>query len=105
MKTLPRQADSDAVRRAILPEVLRVPDVALLLGIGQDGAWRWIKRYCPHVKTGRRVLVRREALLDALRRRETRPPDREGARPDPDLTAALFRRFPLPHERSEEEQP
>jgi hypothetical protein len=63
------------VRRACLPEILFVPDVALALQIGRPTARRMILAgECgPFMRVGRRLAVRRESLLRALAEREIHP--------------------------------
>lgn len=72
-----------AARRAILPELLLVPDVALALGVGPSAARKAILRgLCgPYLKLGRRRLaVRRSSFLESLAAREVVP---EGVGPPP----------------------
>jgi hypothetical protein len=64
------------VRRAALPEVLFVPDLALALGRTERSVRRLLvggRVGIPYLRLGRRLAVRREALLAALADRETRP--------------------------------
>jgi hypothetical protein len=61
------------VRRAVLPEILFTPDLALALGgITPSAARRAVLRGdCgPYLRIGRRIAVRRESLLAALAERE-----------------------------------
>jgi hypothetical protein len=62
--------------RAALPEVLLVPDLAAVLGgLTPSATRRAVLRgdFGPFVRIGRRLAVRREALLDALAARELDP--------------------------------
>ena len=63
---------SDLVRRAALPEILFVPDVAVALQVSASTARRAVLRGdCgPYFRLGRRLAVRRASLLDALASRE-----------------------------------
>lgn len=74
-------------RRAALPEILFVPDLALALGgVSHRSARRAVLHGdCgPFLRIGRRLAVRRESLLEALRAREIQPlradPSQEGRR-------------------------
>ncbi|MEK7468323.1 MAG: hypothetical protein AAB074_12995 [Planctomycetota bacterium] len=91
------------VARACLPEILRVEDVARVLGVGVDAAWKAIRKgLCgPFTRCGRRLLLRRVSFLDALRRREitVRAPARARVG-NPAILDALRKAYPLPHERS-----
>ena len=60
------------VRRACLPELLLVPDVALALDISRSGARKAIVRgdFGPFLRLCRRLAVRRESFLETLRARE-----------------------------------
>ena len=66
---------ADAVRRACLPEILFLPDLALALGVTSSAARRALLRGdCgPYFRVGRRYAVRRAAFLAALEARETTP--------------------------------
>ena len=59
---------ADTVRRAALPEVMFVPDVALALQVSFPTARLCIRRGdCgPHFRIGRKLAVLRESFLDAL---------------------------------------
>jgi hypothetical protein len=62
--------------RAALPEVLFVPDLSMVLGGLTFSATRRavLRGDCgPFLRIGRRIAVRREALLDALAAREVDP--------------------------------
>lgn len=61
------------VRRAALPEILFIPDLALALLTSESTARRAVLRGdCgPYLRFGRRLAVRRESLLDSLEARET----------------------------------
>ncbi len=63
------------VRRACLPELLLVPDVALALSLSHSAARRVILRGdCgPYSRIGRRLAVRRESFLAALEARQVSP--------------------------------
>ncbi len=63
-------------RRAFLPELLLVEDVAIALQLGASAARKSIVRgECgPYLHVGRRLAVRRESFLESLRRREIRLP-------------------------------
>lgn len=69
-----------AVRRAILPEICNAEDVALALGTSTTFARRLMRQGAcgPVARFGRRLVVRRDALLAAIAARET---DRSGAPP------------------------
>jgi len=72
---------SNEFRRAALPEVLFVPDMALALGgITESAARRAVLRgECgPFLRIGRRLAVRRDAFLAALAARESSPQDGSG---------------------------
>jgi hypothetical protein len=66
---------ADDVRRACLPEVLLIPDLAAVLGVGESAARKAVLRGgCgPFVRLGRRIAVRRESFLAHLAEVETRP--------------------------------
>ena len=66
----------DTVRRAALPEVLFVPDLALALGLSESAARRAILRGdCgPFLRMGRRLAVLRESFLTALETRQVSAP-------------------------------
>lgn len=68
------------VRRAILPEICHAEDVALALGTSTPAARRLMRRGdCgPVARFGRRLVVRRDALLAAIAAREV---DRAGPTP------------------------
>lgn len=74
----------ETVRRAALPQILFVPDVAVALQVGKDAARRAILRgECgPYLRVGRRLAVLKESFLAALASRQTGPGPRriEGAR-------------------------
>jgi hypothetical protein len=65
---------SEVVRRAALPELLFVPDVALSLQVTRATARRAIVRgRCgPYTRVGRRYCLRRETFLEAIAGGETR---------------------------------
>ena len=64
------------VRRACLPELLLVPDVALALSLSHSAARRVILRGdCgPSLRFGRRIAILRESFLTALETRQVSPP-------------------------------
>ena len=67
-------SDSEkAIRRGLLPEVLFGPDLAPVLGVrSASAALRLVRREAiPHVRLGRRVGVRRAALMAWFQARET----------------------------------
>ena len=66
-------AHAQTVRRAALPEVLFIPDLALALQVSDSTARRAVLRGdCgPYFRFGRRLAVRRESFLDSLAARET----------------------------------
>jgi len=66
---------SRLVRRAALPEILFVPDVGLAFGLVLSAARKAILRGdCgPYLRIGRRLAVRRESFLAALRGQEIDP--------------------------------
>jgi excisionase family DNA binding protein len=63
------------IHRAALPEIMLVSDLAAALGLSQAAVRRAIHRgeLGPWCRIGRRIAVRREALLEALEARETTP--------------------------------
>ena len=68
----------DDVRRAVLPEILFVPDVRLALGYRSETAARRaiVSGTCgPYLRLGRRLAVRRESLLQSLADQEIDPHD------------------------------
>lgn len=66
---------SPLVRRAALPEILLVPDIALVYGLTDSAARKAILRGdCGrYVRIGRRLAVRRESFLAALEANEIDP--------------------------------
>ena len=66
------------VRRACMPELLLVPDVALALSLSHSAARRAILRGdCgPYHRHGRRLAVLRESFLAALEARQVSPAHR-----------------------------
>ena len=74
---------ADAVRRAALPEILFLPDLALALGMTPSAARRALLRGdCgPYFRVGRRYAVRRAAFLAALEARESQPEPAAGPPP------------------------
>jgi hypothetical protein len=68
----------DLVRRAALPEILLTSDVALVLDLSLSGARKAIVRgdFGPYLRLCRRLAVRRESFLEALRGRELAAPGR-----------------------------
>lgn len=62
-------------RGLLLPDLARVEDVGALLGMTVSGARRLILRggLGPFVRVGRRIILRRESILAALREREVDP--------------------------------
>ena len=66
---------SDVVRRAALPEVLFVPDLALVLQVSEDEAEEAVLRGdCgPYVRLESGLAVLRESFLEALQAREIDP--------------------------------
>lgn len=62
----------EAVLRGLLPEVLFLPDLAPALGVGTTSAARRliVDGGCPHCYVGRRLAVRRTALLEWIEERE-----------------------------------
>lgn len=76
----------DARTRVDLPLVMLPADVAAALGLKSASAARRaiLRGECgPYSRRGRRLLLRREAFLEALRARETTPPMRGGEGPPP----------------------
>ena len=63
------------VRRACLPEILFIPDVAVALSVSESAARRAVLRGdCgPYLRIGRRLAVRRDSFLAALQLREISP--------------------------------
>ena len=76
---------SDAVRRAALPELLFVPDIALALGVKPSAARKAVVRgECGRfLRIGRRLAVRRDSFMDALAEREVAPPKPRPTPPKP----------------------
>jgi hypothetical protein len=73
--TQPRPS-GDVRERSELPLVMLAEDVARALGLKSASAARRaiLDGECgPYLRRGRRLLVRREAFLDALRKREVQP--------------------------------
>ncbi len=66
---------SDLVQRAALPEILFAPDVGTALGLTVSAARKAILRGdCgPYLRIGRRLAVRRDSFLAALRELEIDP--------------------------------
>ena len=64
-----------SITRAAWPNPLLSADLAAVLGFpSAAAARRWvIRERVPHLRVGRRLAVRREALIEALRIREVRP--------------------------------
>lgn len=87
-----------ALDRARLPEVLRVEDVAAVLGVKASAARKAVARGdCgPFVRLGRRMLVRRESFLASLAARESAPPPAPSRivppKPKPEFVALLHGR-------------
>jgi hypothetical protein len=71
------QEADHAMRRGLLPEVLFGPDLAFALGLQDAGtAIRAVRRLgIPCARIGRRVAVRRTALLEWVASRESPPSD------------------------------
>jgi hypothetical protein len=67
---------SEAVLRAAPPEVLFLPDIAIVLQIGRSTARRAVLRgqLGPYIRVGRRIAVLRTSFLDALAAREQAVP-------------------------------
>ncbi len=65
----------EPIARAILPEVMFVPDIALALRVGENTARKAVLRgdLGPFLRLGRRVAVLRESFLAALERRQEVP--------------------------------
>ncbi len=63
------------IRRAALPEIMFVPDVALATGTGDSAARKAIVRgdYGPYFRVGRRLAVLHESFIAALKAREIEP--------------------------------
>ena len=63
---------SETVRRAALPEVLFIPDLALALQSSESTARREVRRGAcgPYIVVGRRLAVLRESFLKSLAARE-----------------------------------
>lgn len=69
----------ETVRRAALPALLQLADLALALGVSESAARRALHAgLCPFSRVGRRLVVRRDALLAAIAAREV---DRAGPTP------------------------
>lgn len=70
--TAPPLKYAASVTRAAWPDPLLSDDLAAVLGYSSPAAARrWvIRERIPHLRVGRRLAVRREALLAALRARE-----------------------------------
>ena len=66
---------AETVRRAALPEILFIPDIALALLASESTARRAVLRGdCgPYLRIGRRLAVRRDSFLEALETREIDP--------------------------------
>ena len=75
METKDPSPHDAAVRRACLPEILFVPDIALTLLLSHSAARRAILRgECgPYSRIGLRLAVRRESFLAALEARQVAP--------------------------------
>ena len=63
---------SETVLRAAPPEVLFLPDIAIVLQIGRSTARRAVLRgqLGPYIRVGRRIAVLRTSLMEALAARE-----------------------------------
>ena len=66
---------SDIVRRAALPEILFILDLALALQLSEEATKHALLRgECgPYFRVGGQLAVLRDSLLDALAARERRP--------------------------------
>lgn len=75
MHPTPAPENDLALRRAVWPELLFAPDVALALGLRTASAARraiLAGRLGPHVRIGRRLAVRRDSVVAHLRAQERR---------------------------------
>lgn len=82
-----------------LPAILHVEDLAHIMGVSVHGAAEACRRgRVPACKIGRRWVVRREALLDLLKRQERRhrAPKPQSADPGRVLRALPHRRRAAP---------
>lgn len=83
------------LRRLRLPELILLADlVAASLFVSISGARRAVLRgdLGPYTKLGRRLVLRRDSLLEALEAREVRPRDPPSALPprDPELVRRIL---------------
>lgn len=78
MEAAPRDTRpyADSLRRGLLPELLATEDVALVLRVGVSAAQKAISAGTlgPYSRIGRRIYVRREVLLEAIRSQEVSAP-------------------------------
>lgn len=79
--TNPTPRYGEHITRSSWPLVLFLPDLALVLGVETPSAARRLvlREGIPHLRVGRRMAVRRQALLEWVAGRE----DSSGARPGP----------------------
>lgn len=81
----------------MLPDVLDLGAVAVAFGMTRSGARRAVLRgdLGPYSRIGRRVFLRRDSILSALKAREVTPAPRPGPPPipaPPEWARALLRR-------------
>ena len=74
---------ADALRRALIPELLRAEDVATILGVSAQRARERISSGSlgPHLRFGRRLYIRKASFLAAIQAAEIAPPPGESPRP------------------------
>lgn len=72
MSAKPDPVRTRALGRALLPELMATEDVALALCMGVRSARRYLRAgwLGPTIQLGRRVFLRREAFIAALKRAE-----------------------------------
>lgn len=74
-----RKADAQdyapVITRGLLPELLHVEDVAIALAVRPRIARRWIStgKLGPYCRIGKRLVLRRDALLEAITAKEKLP--------------------------------
>src|SRR5262245_37123079 len=68
--------DPETARRAALPEILLIADLALAFRMTPSGTARAVHRglFGPWGRVGRKIVLRRESVLATLRSREVAPP-------------------------------
>lgn len=74
---------------AVLAEVLDLGAVAAAFGMTRSGARRAVIRgdFGPYFNVGRRIFLRRESMLEAVKAREVTPTPRPGPPPVPEPPA------------------